>query len=586
MKLDHTQPPANSLTVYLRLLRYVKPYWPLFALSLIGFAIFGSTEAAQAKLLGMMIKAVQNKDSNARFFLPAALVGIYMVRGIGSFLGVYFLSSVATKLVNDLRIATFNHILYLPTQFYDNNNSGHIMARIIFNTGQVTGAATDALKTIAREGLTVIALVSYIFYLNWQMSLVFFVIAPVIGFMSTNVARRLRKLSVKMQNSMAEITQVCNETISGHRVVRSFGGEAYEQERFRRVSESSLIRSLKMVRISATNAPLTQLIVISAMGVVVFLVLQPGFLDQMSVESYVTYLTCVGLLPKPLRQLSEVNGIIQSGLAAAESVFEILDLPPEPNPGKLATPRLRGKIEIRNLTHHYAETDAAALSDINLAIEPGQTVALVGRSGSGKSTLANLISRFYRHEAGQILIDDIDIGDYDVYSLRRNFAVVTQTVTLFNDTVAGNIAYGSPPEQIDMNAVIDAARKAYAYDFIQALPQQFDTLVGENGVKVSGGQKQRIAIARALLKDAPILILDEATSALDNESERAIQAALDELMQSRTTLVIAHRLSTIVNADQILVMDHGRIVERGDHKSLMAAGGYYAKLYAQGFSEN
>lgn len=584
MKLDRTIPPPSSFAAYLRLLQYVKPYWAYFAASIIGFLLFAATEPAQARLLGKMIAAVQQKDADARFYLPAALVGLYIIRGIGSFLGTYYLSAVSSKIVHDLRTETFNHIMYLPTKFYDDNNSGHIMARIIFNTSQVTGAATDALKTIIREGLTAMALVSYVFYLNWRMSLVFFVIAPVIGLMSTNVGRRLRKLSVKLQDSIAEVTQVCNEAITGHRVVRNFGGERYEMERFRSVSLYNLQKSLKMVRIASINTPLTQLVVISAMSVVVFLVLQPGFLNSMSVDAYVAYLTSLAMLPKPLRQLSEVNGVIQRGIAAAESVFEILDLPPEPNPGKHAA-RLHGKIEIRNLTHYYADTKDAALADVNLTIAPGQTVALVGRSGSGKSTLANLISRFYQHGSGQILIDDLDIGDYDIYQLRQQFAVVTQTVTLFNDSVAGNIAYGTPHDKIDMAAVTEAARQAYAYEFIQDLPQQFDTLVGENGVKISGGQKQRLAIARALMKDAPILILDEATSALDNESERAIQAALDTLMQNRTTLVIAHRLSTIVKADQILVMDHGRIVERGTHQSLMAAGGYYSKLYEQGFSE-
>ncbi len=585
MKLDHTQPPASSFDAYLRLLRYIKPYWGYFALSIFGFLIFSATEPAQAKLLGMMIAAVQSKDSEARFYIPAMLIGLYVIRGVGTFLGAYFLSMVSTKIVHDLRTETFNHIMYLPTKFYDDNNSGHIMARIIFNTGQVTGAATDALKTIVREGLTVLALVSYVFYLNWQMSLVFFVVAPLIGLISKNVGKRLRKLSVKVQDSVAEVTQVCNEAVTGHRVVRNFGGEAYEMERFRSVSEYNLRKSLKMVRIAAMSTPLTQLVVIAAMGFVIFLILQPAFLNAMAADDYVAYLTSLAMLPKPLRQLSEVNGVVQRGIAAAESVFEILDLAPEPNSGTVVSPRLRGKIEIRHLTHRYADAKEVALADINLTIEPGQTVALVGRSGSGKSTLANLISRFYRHEQGQILVDDVDINDYDLYRLRQQFAVVTQTVTLFNDSVAGNIAYGTPREHIDMAQVEAAARKAFAYDFIQGLPEQFETMVGENGVKLSGGQKQRIAIARALMKDAPMLILDEATSALDNESERFIQAALEELMQTRTTLVIAHRLSTIVNADQILVLDAGRIVERGDHKTLIAAGGYYAKLYEHGFSE-
>jgi len=584
MKLEAAR-TDTGLAAYFRLLRYVKPYSGYFALSILGFLIFGATEPAQAKLLGMMIAAIQNKDADARFYLPAALVGLYIIRGIGSFLGAYFLAQVSTRLVHDLRVATFNRVIRLPTSFYDDNNSGHIIARIVFNTSQVTGAATDALKIIIREGLTVIFLIGYVFYLNWQMSLVFIVIAPIIGLMSNKVGKRLRRLSVKLQDSVAEITQVCNEAIAGHRVVRTFGGEQYEMDRFRSVSKSNLGKTLKMVRTTAMNTPLQQLVVISAMAFIVSLILQPSFLDQMSVSDYVAYLTSLAMLPKPLRQLSEVNGVIQRGIAAAESVFEILDQPAEQNIGTLKTDRLQGRIDIHHLTHQFPGAAQPALSDINIAIAPGQTVALVGRSGSGKSTLANLISRFYRHESGDILIDNINIDDYDLYQLRQQFAVVTQQVTLFNNTVAGNIAYGVPADKIDMAAVIQAARAAYAYDFIEALPDKFETMVGENGVKLSGGQKQRIAIARALLKNAPILILDEATSALDNESERAIQAALDELIKTRTTIVIAHRLSTIVNADQILVMDQGRIVERGNHKTLMAANAYYAKLYEQGFSE-
>jgi subfamily B ATP-binding cassette protein MsbA len=582
MKFERA-PQQSRFKVYLRLLTYVRPYAGMFVLSVLGFLVFAATEPAQAKLLGMMIDAVQAKDFDARYYIPLFLIGLYVVRGLASYVGNYYLSRVSNSVVHDLRTALFNHIIYLPTRFYDDNNSGHIISRVIFNTAQVTGAATDALKVIIREGLTVIALFAYIFYLNWKMSLVFIAVAPLIGILVTKVGNKLRKLSTKLQDSAAELTQVCNEAVMGHRVVRSFSGEEYEAERFREASDDNRRRALKIVGITSISTPVQQLLVITAIAFIIFLILQPTFLTEMSISGYVIYLTAIGMVPKPLRQLSEVNGVIQKGIAAAESVFEILDLQKEINTGDRSAVGLQGKVEIKNLSFRYPGSTKVALIDIDLTILPGQTVALVGRSGSGKSTLASLIARYYRHETGQILIDDTDIETYDLYSLRENIAVVTQSVTLFNDTITNNIAYGRQLHERSQAAVEAAARSAYALEFINALPDGFDTLVGENGVKLSGGQKQRIAIARALLKNAPIMILDEATSALDNESERFIQLALERAMRDRTTLVIAHRLSTIESADLIVVMDQGRIVEQGAHAELLARGGAYAKLHSNNF---
>jgi subfamily B ATP-binding cassette protein MsbA len=416
------------------------------------------------------------------------------------------------------------------------------------------------------------------------MSLVFIGVAPVVGLLVGNVGNKLRKLSKKIQRAAAELTQICNEIISGHRVVRSFGGEDYEIKRFEEASRDNLRRSLKMVQVASVNTPVLQLLLMCAMGFIMFLILQPAFLNQMSAPDYITYIGAIALIAKPMRQLGEINGVIQKGIAAAESVFEIIDLPRELNSGTHAANNVRGKLDIRNLTFFYPEAAKPALDNINLTIEPGQTVALVGRSGSGKSTLANLISQFYRHDQGSILIDAVDIHAYDLYSLREKISVVTQSVTLFNDTVANNIAYGKSAQGSGLAAIREAARQAYALEFIEALPEQFNTLVGENGVKLSGGQKQRIAIARALLKNAPILVLDEATSALDNESERYIQMALERAMVGRTTLVIAHRLSTIEAADLIVVMDGGRIVEQGTHAQLLQQRGIYANLHRNNFA--
>jgi subfamily B ATP-binding cassette protein MsbA len=418
--------------------------------------------------------------------------------------------------------------------------------------------------------------------MNWMLTLVLIAILPVIGLMVTSASKKFRKQSKKIQTAMGDVTHVTSETISGFRVVRSFGGERYESDRFLKASTENRQRGLKMVRTGAVFTPSLQLVTYSAMAIVMFLVL---FLrGDATAGDLVAYITAAGLLPKPIRQLSEVSANIQKGIAAAESVFEQLDEEPEVDTGHQDIGRAQGRIEVRNLSFRYPDTDKQVLKDISFSVEPGQMVALVGRSGSGKSTLANLIPRFYHHSEGDILLDGVPIQALTLRSLRRQVALVSQNVTLFNDTVANNIAYGdlagAPRED-----VIAAAEAAYAKEFIELMPQGFDTLVGENGVLLSGGQRQRLAIARALLKDAPLLILDEATSALDTESERHIQAALDRVMQGRTTLVIAHRLSTIEKADVIMVMDQGQIVERGTHAELLALNGYYARLHSMQFEE-
>jgi subfamily B ATP-binding cassette protein MsbA len=446
----------------------------------------------------------------------------------------------------------------------------------------VTGAATDAIKVVIREGLTVVFLFGYLLWMNWKLTVIMIAILPIIAVMVSSVSRKFRKQSKKIQASMGDLTHVASESIHGYRVVRSFGGENYEKLRFQAASESNNAKQLRMVKTGATFTPALQLVTFSAMAVILFLVL---FLrGDASAGDLVAYITAAGMLPKPIRQLSEVSGTIQKGLAGAESIFAQLDEITEKDAGTVEHDRVSGRLEIRDLGFRYPGSEQLVLDDVNLTVEPGQMVAIVGRSGSGKSTLASLIPRFYNHQGGQILIDGVDVEDYTLRNLRRHIALVTQQVVLFNDTIAANIAYGdlaeSPRADIER-----AAEAAFASEFIDRLPLGFDTLVGENGVLLSGGQRQRLAIARALLKDAPILILDEATSALDTESERHIQAALDEVMKGRTTLVIAHRLSTIEKADLIVVMDQGRIVERGTHKELLAANGHYSRLHAVQFEE-
>ncbi|EJM50644.1 MULTISPECIES: lipid A export permease/ATP-binding protein MsbA [Pseudomonas] len=581
----------SSLKIYFRLLGYVRPYISLFLISIVGFLIFASTQPMLGYILKYFVDGLSNpeaalfptvpylRDLQLLQAVPLLIILIAAWQGLGSYLGNYFLAKVSLGLVHDLRVQLFNNLLVLPNRYFDKHNSGHLISRITFNVTMVTGAATDAIKVVIREGMTVIFLFASLLFMNWRLTLVMVAILPLIAIMVRTASKKFRKQSKKIQLAMGDVTHVASETIQGYRVVRSFGGEAYEEKRFFDASQGNTDKQLRMTRTGAIYTPLLQLVIYTAMAVLMFLVL---FLrGDASAGDMVAYITLAGLLPKPIRQLSEVSSTIQKGVAGAESIFEQLDVEPEVDTGTVERDVVSGRLDVRNLSFTYPDTERQVLNDISFSVEPGQMVALVGRSGSGKSTLANLIPRFYHHDKGEILIDGVEVEQYKLLNLRRHIAQVTQHVTLFSDTVANNIAYGdlagAPREDIEK-----AAKDAYAMDFIAQLPEGLDTQVGENGVLLSGGQRQRLAIARALLKNAPLLILDEATSALDTESERHIQAALDQVMKGRTTLVIAHRLSTIEKADLILVMDQGKIVERGTHEQLLAQNGYYSRLNAMG----
>lgn len=592
------RPPAasakTSFRIYLRLLSYVRPFIGWFAISLLGFMIFASAQPMMAGLLKFFVDGLAAPEAGVieglpllsgmplLYAVPLLLVAIAAWQGLGTFLGSYYIARVSLGLIDQLRRSLFDSLLRLPNSYFDQHNSGHLISRITYNVTMVTGAATDAIKTVVREGLTVVFLFAFLLWMNWKLTLVMVAVLPMIGVMVARASRKFRKQSHKIQAAMGDVTHVASETIQGYRVVRSFGGEDYESSRFREASADNTKKQLKMVRLGAIFTPSLQVVTYSAMALLLYLVLL--LRGDSSAGDLVAYITAAGLLPKPIRQISEVTSTVQKGLAGAESIFQQLDEALEPDQGTIERDRIVGRMEVRNLGFSYPGSESAVLQDISFTIEPGQMVALVGRSGSGKSTLANLIPRFYQHEQGSILIDGVDVADYTLRNLRRHIALVTQHVTLFNDTVASNIAYGdladAPRADIER-----AAEMAYAREFVDRLPEGFDTLVGENGVLLSGGQRQRLAIARAILKDAPILILDEATSALDTESERHIQGALDEVMRGRSTLVIAHRLSTIEKADQILVMDQGRIVERGTHAELLKMGGHYARLHAVQFRE-
>lgn len=574
---------TSDTALYLRLLSYIKPHIHMFILGIVGFVIFALTQPMMAWLLGEITDAISEQDKQARFTIPLMAIGIIVVRGIGTFIGDYGMARVAFGVIHVQRQQLFTHLTTLPNDYFDRYNSGELISRITFDVMQVTQAVTDALKILIREGATVIFLLAYLLYLDWQITLVFIVIAPVLGVIVSKISKRLRILSTRIQNSMGDITHVCSEMINNFRVMRVFGGESYEKARFTKESENNFKQNMKLTITSALATPVTQFVIALALAVVVFLAL--SYMNADTAGEFITYLAAAFLIPKSVRQLTEVMNKIQKGIAASESIFAQLDQQPENNTGTLRKSDISGRIRFDDVQFSYPSTDRPALISISCDIAAGETVALVGRSGSGKTTLVGLLPRFYDIDSGSIQLDGHELSEYEITFLRQQLSLVNQNITLFNDTLFNNIAYGDMQTMSEAQ-VISAAKQANAWEFIEKMPDGLQTVVGENGTRLSGGQRQRIAIARALLKDAPILILDEATSALDTESERYIQEALEAASQGRTTLVIAHRLSTIENADRILVMDQGRIIEEGTHATLMAANGYYTKLHQQGFSDD
>jgi subfamily B ATP-binding cassette protein MsbA len=569
---------------YKRLLSYLKSYKKFFLLGVVGFILNAQTEWAGAQLIKFVINAIQEKNQADKNFFPLLVIGVFFFRGIGTFMGNYYLSLVARNVVYTLRKELFDKLLVLPNHYYHLHSAGHLSAKLIYDVEQVTGAATEALKTIVRDGFVVIGLLGYLFYTNWRLSISLLVIGPIVAVLVKTASKRFRKLSHKIQHSMGDVSHIVNETINGFAVVKSYGGQTFERDRFDAASKENLKQSMKMVITASINTPLVQFLMAMSMGVVVWVALQPHILGDASAGTFVAYITAAGLLSKPVRSLTDVNEKIQRGIAAAQSVFELLDTPIEPDHGTYTATRVQGHIEIKNLSFRYP-TGEEVLHNINLTIQAGQTVALVGRSGSGKSTLVSLLPRFYDVTDGQILLDGHPLAEYTLANLREQMASVSQKVVLFDNTIQHNIAYGALSQK-PLLEIEAAAKAAYAHEFIDKLPESYQTRVGQDGTQLSGGQRQRLAIARALLKDAPILILDEATSALDNESEFYIQEALETVMKNRTTLVIAHRLSTIEKADVIVVLEAGRIVETGTHLELLAKGSVYAQLHSRQFEED
>jgi ATP-binding cassette, subfamily B, bacterial MsbA len=574
----------TSIQLYFRLLQYVKPYWGVFALSILGMLISAATEVALPVAVKPFLDGTfVNKDPFLIKWVPVALVAIFIFRGIGAYIGTYASTWVGNKVVMDLRDIMFRRMLALPLGYFHDNTTGNLISRFTYDVTQVTSAATNVVMVLVKDSVTMAGLMAYLLYLDWKLTMISLIMVPPIALVVRYFNVRLRNMSRATQQAMGDITQVLQETVECNKVVKIFGGQEYEARRFAETSNRLRGFSMKQTAAAAANVPIVQVLAALAVAVVVYYATVQAQSNSTTVGGFVSFLAAMLLLTAPLKRLTGVAEHLQRGLAAAESVFALLDEEPEKDAGTAELARARGDIRFDRVTFRYPRAEQPALLGVTVAIRPGETVALVGPSGSGKTTLANMVPRFFHPASGRITIDGHDVETLSLASLRRNIALVSQEVALFNDTVAANIAYGQTAGA-SREAIERAAQAAHALDFIRAMPQGFDTLIGENGVRLSGGQRQRLAIARTILKDAPILILDEATSALDSESEKHVQAALERLMQGRTTMVVAHRLSTIEKADRIVVLDRGEVAEVGTHAELLARGGIYTRLYSIQFA--
>ena len=578
-----SQLPDDAWQTYKRLLSYVKPHALILFASVIGYAIYAATQAGAAQLAGYLGETVVNPEPHRVVIVSVAPFLIALAQGLGQFMGSYSMTWVAQEIVYRLRNDVFGHVLRLPQAEYNNNASGRIMSKIIFDAQQITSAGTDALIVMLREGLTVIGLLTFLLYQNWKLTLILLIAAPLVGLVVNLTSKRFRHISRRIQGSMGNITQFLGEAIEGNQAVKIFGGQKLEADRFHSVSRRFARQNTKLNASKIGSTVIVQLFVSVAIGAVTYLyITMMG--EALTVGGFLSYIAAAGMIQKPLKQLTDVNVKIQRGVTGAASLFELMDRPEERDEGDQDLPRTDGNIEFRDVTFGY-DPAQPVLRNLSLKVNSGETVALIGRSGAGKSTISAMLPRFFDPDQGQVLLDGVPLPDYKLAHLRRQIAMVSQKVVLFNDTVRHNIAYGEMRDADDAQ-VEQAARNAYAWDFIQGLEHGLDTEVGQDGAQLSGGQRQRIAIARALLKDAPILILDEATSALDTESEHHIQQALERLMEGRTTLVIAHRLSTIEKADRILVLDQGQLIEQGTHSELLEKNGLYTQLYKMDFADN
>ena len=575
----------STWQTFRRLWPLISPYKTGLVVAAIALILNAASDTFMLSLLKPLLDDGFGKaNSSILKWMPLAVIGLMVVRGITGFVSSYCISWVSGKVVMHIRRRLFSHMMGMPVSFFDQQSTGTLLSRITYDSEQVAASSSGALVTVVREGASIIGLFIMMFYYSWQLSLILIVIAPIVSVSIRLVSKRFRNISKNMQSTMGEVTTSAEQMLKGHKEVLIFGGQKVETERFEAVSNRMRQQGMKLVSASSISDPIIQLIASFALAFVLYAASFPSVMETLTAGTITVVFSAMIALMRPLKSLTNVNAQFQRGMAACQTLFTILDMEQEKDEGKREVERAKGEVEFRHVTFYYPGKDTPALNDINIHIEAGKTVALVGRSGSGKSTIANLMTRFYDVSEGSILLDGHDLRDYRLGALRNQVALVSQNVHLFNDTVANNIAYARD-EHYSRAEIEEAARMAYAMDFINKMENGLDTVIGENGVMLSGGQRQRIAIARALLRDCPILILDEATSALDTESERAIQAALDELQKNRTSLVIAHRLSTIEKADEILVIEDGRIVERGMHAELLAKKGAYAQLNRMQFGQ-
>lgn len=571
--------------IFRRLMGYVKPFRHVGMLAMVAMVAYAAIDASFVYFIQPFIdKGIGDKDPEILKIAPFFVIGIFFLRGVANFVSSYALSWVGSNVVNSIRLQLFNHIMHLPVSFHDKNSSGDLLSKLTYNIEQVEYATSKALVVMIREGAFVLGLIAVMFFHSWQLSLVFLTVAPAVAVVIRIVSKRFRKVSRNIQTAMGHVTRNSEQMLRGHKVVLGFSGQHIENSKFAEVNKHNRQQRVKMESTRAISVSAVQIIASFALALVMYLVSMPAMINNISSGAFASLVGAMMMLLRPLKQLTNVNAELQRGMTAAASVFEILDTPVEADNGQYRADTVQGHIALNNVTFTYQGKTEPVLKGLNLTIAPGTTVALVGKSGSGKTTLSNLLPRYYLLDSGQIQLDGVDINDYQLTNLRSQFAIVSQQVVLFDDTIAANILYGCTRD-VTEHELIEVMKQAHVWEFVSTLPEGMHTTVGENGVMLSGGQRQRLAIARAILKNAPILILDEATSALDTESERFIQQTLESLMKGRTAIVIAHRLSTIENADTIVVMDKGQVLEQGDHASLMAKQGAYAALHQMNFAE-
>ena len=576
----------STAQIYKRLVSYVGAYKSVAFIAIVGMIGYSAMDALFIQLMKPFIdQGLNQRNTEVLKYAPFVVIALVLGRGVFNFMSSYCLSYVGSQVVRSLRQELFEHILHLPVSFHDKNSTGDLISKITFDTEQVQQAITKALLIVVREGAFVVFLLAVMFYTSWQLSLIFLVIIPLVAIIVAVVSKRFRHISKNIQSAMGQVTRSSEQMLSGHKVIHGFGGQDQEINHFSKINNHNRQQRIKMDATKALSVSIIQILAASAMAVILWAVSLPSMIDTITSGDFMALIASMMMLLRPLKQLANVNSDMQRGISAAQSIFLVLDEEMEKDTGTVSVDKVKGLIEVKNVTFKYPTKDEAVLNDLSLTIEAGESIALVGRSGSGKSTISNLLPRYYDLELpSEILLDGIALQDYKLTDLRRQFALVSQQVVLFNDTIANNICYGIKHD-VSVEELEQVAKQAHVWEFVKDLPEQLNTMVGENGVMLSGGQRQRIAIARAILKDAPILILDEATSALDTESEKLIQQALETLMKDKTSIVIAHRLSTIENSDRIYVIDNGRVIESGDHSSLLANDGTYSALCKMQFGD-